>query len=69
MKTFDSRYSKILLILLGVLAAIIIGFQSSAVGFDSDSQLSNPSMDALENPTPSFDPSGSLPYKLLSLLK
>ncbi|MEO9805806.1 MAG: hypothetical protein ABJF04_21290 [Reichenbachiella sp.] len=69
MKKFDARYSKILLILLGVLAAIAIGFQSNAVGFDSESQLSDPDRDAIEHSAPIFDPTGKLHIKLLSLLK
>lgn len=69
MKKFDARYSKILLILLGVLVAIIIGFQSNAVGFDSESQLASPDFDTKEQSTPLFEPSGKLHFKLLSLLK
>lgn len=42
MKKFDARYSKILLILVGVLAAIIIGFQSNAVGFNTNSPIRSP---------------------------
>lgn len=62
----NGRYSKILLILLGVLVAIVIGFQSNAVGFDSEAELSEP--DATEQPQ-SFDTSGKLHIQLLSLLK
>ena len=69
MKKFETRYSKILLIVLGVLAAIVIGFHSNAVGFDSKPQLSDPSLDASELPAPNFDPSGKLRIQLLSLLK
>ncbi|SMD36366.1 hypothetical protein SAMN04488029_2854 [Reichenbachiella faecimaris] len=66
MKKLNGRYSKILLILLGVLVAIVIGFQSSAVGFDSEADLEN--QESVEQ-TPTFDPSGKLHLKLLSLLK
>lgn len=69
MKTFESRYSKILLILLGVLAAIVIGFHSNAVGFDSKPQTSDQEIDTTEQPAPVFDPSGNLRFRLLSLLK
>ncbi|WP_420582821.1 hypothetical protein [Reichenbachiella sp.] len=66
MKKLNGRYSKILLILLGVLAAIVIGFQSNAVGFDSEADLDQ--QESLEQ-TPIFDPSSKLHIKLLSLLK
>lgn len=66
MKKLNGRYSKILLILLGVLVAIVIGFQSNAVGFDSESDLDN--QESTEQ-TQTFDPSGKLHFKLLSLLK
>lgn len=69
MKKFETRYSKILLILLGVLAALVIGFQSNAVGFDSEPLLSDPGYDTMEAPAPVFDPSGKLSIRLLSLLK
>lgn len=65
MKKLNGRYSKILLILLGVLVAIVIGFQSSAVGFDSEADLDH--RESIE--TPAFDPSSKLHLKLLSLLK
>lgn len=42
MKKLDIRYSKILLILLGVLAAIVIGFQSNAVGFNANHPTYSP---------------------------
>jgi len=66
MKKLNGRYSKILLILLGVLVAIVIGFQSNAVGFDSEADLDN--QESIEQ-APAFDPSGKLHIKLLSLLK
>ncbi len=62
MKKLDARYSKILLILLGVLVAIVIGFQSNAVGFDSELQ----DQESIEQETSSFDTSGKLHIKLLS---
>lgn len=65
MKKLNSRYSKILLILLGVLVAIVIGFQSNAVGFDSEAELEEPAIEQ----SPAFDPSGKLHMQLLSLLK
>jgi len=67
MKKLNARYSKILLILLGVLAAIVIGFQSNAVGFNSEPELED--QESVEQPTSSFDTSGKLHFKLLSLLK
>ncbi|WP_422360289.1 hypothetical protein [Reichenbachiella sp.] len=66
MKKLNGRYSKILLILLGVLVAIVIGFQSNAVGFDSEADLDH--QESTEQ-APTFDPSGKLHLKLLSLLK
>lgn len=69
MKKFETRYSKILLILLGVLVALVIGFQSNAVGFDSKSQLTQPDIDTDKLEVPVFDSSGKLRIKLLSLLK
>lgn len=67
MKTLNARYSKILLILLGVLVAIIIGFQSNAVGFNSNSQ--NEDQESAEERTSIFEPSGKLHLQLISLLK
>ena len=66
MKKLNGRYSKILLILLGVLVAIVIGFQSNAVGFDSEAELED--QESTE-PAPTFDPSEKLHIQLISLLK
>ncbi|MEP2026713.1 MAG: hypothetical protein ABJH98_03255 [Reichenbachiella sp.] len=67
MKKLNGRYAKVLLILLGVLVAIVIGFQSNAVGFDSESDLQE--QESIEQQSPAYDNSGKIHLKLLSLLK
>jgi len=69
MKKFGARYSKVLLILLGVLAAIVIGFHSHAVSFDSETQSNSPVEESIDSTGDTFNPSGKLHFKLLSLLK
>lgn len=65
MKKLNGRYSKLLLILLGVLVAIVIGFQSSAVGFDSEADLEE--QEPIEE-SQTYNPE-KLHLRLLSLLK
>ncbi|UXX80868.1 hypothetical protein N7E81_07115 [Reichenbachiella carrageenanivorans] len=65
MKRLKTRYSKMLLIILGVLVAILIGLQSSAVGFDSEWE---PDTESAQG-TPTNQRPEKLHFKLLSLLK
>lgn len=65
MKRLETRYSKMLLIILGVLVAILIGLQSSAVGFDSEFEQAD-AESALDS---SSNQREKLHFKLLSLLK
>lgn len=67
MKKLNGRYSKILLILLGVLVAVVIGFHSNAVGFDSNSDLED--QEFVEEQSSILDTPGKLHLKLLSFLK
>lgn len=49
MKKFDISTSKILLIILGVLVAIVIGFNSKAIGAQGDYNLKLPAYHQLHS--------------------
>lgn len=65
----SAKYSKMLLIILGVLAAIVIGFQSNAVGFHSSENSTFGVIEHLKTLPTLADHSQSIHAKLLSLVR
>jgi hypothetical protein len=68
MTKFDGKYSKIILIVLGVLVAIVIGFHSNAVSLDSKIHINTSLIEKSSNIAQFLEKGNNLQSKLLSLL-
>ena len=65
----NAKYSKVLLIILGVLAAIVIGFNSNAVSLDSSDDSSVGLLQHFKTLPTLADHTQAIHTKLLSLVK
>lgn len=72
MKKFDVSPSKIMLILLGVLVAIIVGFSSNAIGAKNsfvDLNAASSKIESVQKHISSLDPQKKVADFLLQLVK